>query len=355
VPFLNARIQGLDKMGRAASTKGERARLVSTIGAYGMAATMLYLFNKDDEEWQDQEEWIKDNYLWFRIPKEWTEYFGEEEDLFFTYPIPFEIGGIGTVMWRAMEQMVDDSKGSDLFVERFKEFFMTTLSFNPVPQAIKPVWELIANENWFTGRPIEGAGVEGRTKANRYTDNTSELAKGASNVLEMVAGDANPLSPVQIDHLIKGYLGWAGGMALKMTDQIAPYDHGERETSPWYKMPVMKRLFKEADPSNSKYMTLVYEGADAASKVTGDFRFFAKFTEIDEVDSILANKLDRIKMSAGLEGYKQILSAKRYLIGRVERNKSLSGVEKFRQKRALRLEMNAAAKEAWREFGDKKR
>ena len=48
IPFLNARIQGLDKAGRAFA-KGQRTQLLTTLGTYSLASVALYLLFKDDE------------------------------------------------------------------------------------------------------------------------------------------------------------------------------------------------------------------------------------------------------------------------------------------------------------------
>ena len=95
VPFLNARIQGLDKLGRSATDERQRKRFAATVAAYSMAAIALYLAAKDDDDWKDQEDWLKDNYLWFKLPG---------TDTAMTIPVPFEIGAIGTMAWRGVER-----------------------------------------------------------------------------------------------------------------------------------------------------------------------------------------------------------------------------------------------------------
>ncbi|NRA25552.1 MAG: hypothetical protein HRU08_13995, partial [Oleispira sp.] len=120
VPFLNARLQGLDKLYRAGvkpttkvvmnalgvgdvnasvSEKKAAARFMSVVGALSMATMALYLRNKDDEEYQKLEDWHKDSYWWYRIP-------GTNHAL--TAPKPFEVGAIATLVERLLEQAVDD-------------------------------------------------------------------------------------------------------------------------------------------------------------------------------------------------------------------------------------------------------
>ena len=80
------------------------------------------------------------------------------------------------------------------------------LSPTVVPQAGKPILEVMTNYNFFTGRPLVGQGLENRTTAEQYTNTTSELAK--------FLGKAGLMSPITIDHLIRGYTGTTGGMGL---------------------------------------------------------------------------------------------------------------------------------------------
>lgn len=80
------------------------------------------------------------------------------------------------------------------------------LSPTVVPQAAKPLLEVVTNYNFFTGRPLIGQGLENRVTAEQFTNTTSELAK--------FLGKAGLVSPITIDHLIRGYLGTTGGMGL---------------------------------------------------------------------------------------------------------------------------------------------
>lgn len=80
------------------------------------------------------------------------------------------------------------------------------LSPTVVPQAAKPLLEVVTNYNFFTGRPLIGQGLENRTTAEQFTNTTSELAK--------FLGKAGLISPITIDHLIRGYTGTTGGMGL---------------------------------------------------------------------------------------------------------------------------------------------
>jgi len=65
------------------------------------------------------------------------------------------------------------------------------------------------NYDFFRGRPIVGHGLDNKVTAEQFTNTTSELAK--------FLGKSGIVAPVNIDHLIKGYLGTTGGIALQAT------------------------------------------------------------------------------------------------------------------------------------------
>ena len=86
------------------------------------------------------------------------------------------------------------------------------LSPTVVPQAGKPILEVMTNYNFFTGRPLIGQGLENRVTAEQFTNTTSELAK--------FLGKAGLMSPITIDHLIRGYTGTTGGMGLAIINAV---------------------------------------------------------------------------------------------------------------------------------------
>lgn len=75
-----------------------------------------------------------------------------------------------------------------------------------VPQFIKPVIEVSLNRNFFTGRPIVGQGIQYLDKPEQYTFNTSEISK--------LLGKTGLISPVVVDHIIRSYTGYTGGIFM---------------------------------------------------------------------------------------------------------------------------------------------
>ena len=68
--------------------------------------------------------------------------------------------------------------------ERFRKQVLTilgdNLSMNPVPQLVKPIMDVYANKDSFSGRPIETMGMDKLKSEYRFTDRTSMTARAAS-------------------------------------------------------------------------------------------------------------------------------------------------------------------------------
>ena len=108
VPFLNARLQGLYKLGRAA--KEDPRRFVAMAGAVSLASLGLLAAYGDDDDWKKREDWDRDNFWWFKVG-----------DKAFRIPKPFEVGAIGTLAERTAELMLSDEMTGKRFGQRISD------------------------------------------------------------------------------------------------------------------------------------------------------------------------------------------------------------------------------------------
>jgi len=254
VPFLNARLQGLHKIGRSTTDpRLLRKQFVPVVGTYVLAGVLLYLANMDDDEFRDKEEWLKDAYHIIPIPG---------SDVEFKLPKPFELGAIETVAERLAEQLVDDEVHGKLFWARMMHLLGDTLALDPRPQIIKPMMEIAANKNSFTERPIESLGMRNLPVTQRRKEWTSTLAVGASHVLDLVPWDKVKLSPVQVDHIIQGYFGAVGTSVSQYMDFLV-FDQltGKPSDPEWrvQKHPGYGRFFKTGPNRRTKYGEKFYD------------------------------------------------------------------------------------------------
>jgi hypothetical protein len=280
VPFMNTRIQGLYKLYRTGTDAQRQERLMYTLGAIAIASGALYLMNKDDDDFKKRPDWDRDNFWWFKIG-----------DTAFRIPRPYELGGVGTLAERGLEQFADDSVESKVFFSRMGQYFLDTLSLDPTPQAIKPMWNVLNNRDSFTGAPIETPGMERYTKTERYGDRTSGTAKGLSQAINMplskVGMENSGPSPVQIDYLAQGYLGWLGGI-LGSTAARAFEDKPTK--------PLLDAIgIAQTEPeTNSKFITDFYQSNAKIQNYFNDMKRYAEQGDNEKVAEILREKGDLI-------------------------------------------------------------
>lgn len=258
VPFMNARIQGLYKLGKSAKEDPQRFGVV--LGAVALASIALMAAYQDDDDWKKREDWDRNGFWWFKVG-----------GVAFRIPKPFEIGAMGTLAERGLEYFISKEMTGKRLGKNVYSLIMDNLSMNPVPQAVKPIVDLYANKDSFTGRPIETMGMERLKSQYRYTQGTSMVARAAST------GTAGALSPVQIDHLLKGYFGWLGSFVVGGADMLTRPLAGEptRPTADYWKL-ATQGIAQEVDSGSSRYVTQMYDQAKELEEAYGTFRSLMK-------------------------------------------------------------------------------
>src|SRR5690606_14583939 len=122
---------------------------------------------------------------------------------------------IGTLAERTFELMVEPEMTGKRYRERLADMVSQTFAMSPIPQIAKPLVDVYANRDSFTGRPIESMGMERLRPEDRFTERTSMTARflgqlGLPDPAQLLMGRYEPLSPVQMDSLVRGYFGWLG-------------------------------------------------------------------------------------------------------------------------------------------------
>jgi len=338
IPFLNARLQGLDKIGRAGFDVKQRKQLLAVIGTYSLASVGMYLAMKDDEDYKATEQWERDTYHLFKLPGSETMY---------RFPRPFEVGVMATMAERMAEQMVDDEAHGELFAERLGHAITETFGFNPLSvAAIKPALEIAQDESWFTKRPIEGRSLEGLSKTQRKKAWTSQTGIALSNAMDSISWGKVVLSPVQIDHLVQGYLGWAGSTMLAAVDTIveplidAPVAPAKRITE----YPVIKKFAKSGPPGSTKYTTEFYKRLNEVNTVVNDIRNFKSLKDIDSARALAKKERSKLKFRKVFGKARKTLSKVNKAMLRVRSSKTMTRQEKQVEMDRLKIHKNNITK-----------
>jgi hypothetical protein len=334
VPFLNARVQGLYKLGRDGimptsrvfyntitgqpieQTDQQKAASFSIVTAsVCLASLALYFAFKDDDEFKKRDEWDRDNFWWFKLPG---------MDYALRVPKPFEIGAFGTIAERVAEQIFDEGAEGKQFQQAMGRMVTDTFAVN-LPQFVKPLVDLYANKDSFTGAPIESAGMERLSKQERAADTTSPLAKLLGGITS-ITGEG--LSPVQMDYAIKAYFGWLGSAIAESSHYaVMPFKDGSYpDTKIIDKLSV--GLVKSLPSNQSKYPTAFYESNKQISQALADMRHYAEIGDADKVRQILEEKGDKIALSKFYDKTAKNMAKVRQQISLITNDTNMDGATK---------------------------
>ena len=359
VPFFNARLQGLYKLGRDGISpfsrviynmatgkpldiddKKKAARFTAVSSAIMLASIVLYSAYKDDEDFQRREDWDRDNFWWFKVG-----------DTQFRIPKPFEIGALGTIAERTLEQITDENVEGKVFGNRLNSILMDTFSLNPMPQMIKPMIDLYSNKDSFTGAPIESAGMERLSKQERATEKTSGIAKALGGVSEAASKvltfnpDAQGFSPVQMDYAIKAYLGWMGATAVSTADRaVEPFQEGAKVHPPIIDTLALG-FIKTMPETQSKYMTQFYQNNERIQSALADMRHYAEIGDSEKLQKIMEEKGDDIALAKMYDQTTKQLAELRKQARMVEANKAIDPADRRDEMARIKIMMSDMARQ----------
>jgi hypothetical protein len=200
IPFFNAQIQGLNVLVKAArgnmpfEEQQQIKRKFFNNAILLMGTGLVYAMAMDDDE-TFRNARPRDKYSNFFMPIP-----GVDEPL--KLPIPFEAGYFFSLAVAAVDGMRAETDGKAQF-QALKDLFLGSVpgySSMGVPQIVKPAFEVWSNKNFLTGGNVESLRLQGLDPEARYLATTTELAKQMSKAIPI-------LSPIQIEHLVRGYLG----------------------------------------------------------------------------------------------------------------------------------------------------
>jgi hypothetical protein len=255
VPFLNARIQGLDVFFRAGISPLSRTlqglpvsdqekaimRRFWIRGSTMMALSVMYYFAVcDDDDYKKQEQETKDNY-WI-VP-----YAGIK------IATPFEVGTLFKTIPERIVAYATGRNTGEQFRESMYRAFNSTIPVSPtayIPQVFKPMLEYSTNFNFFTMRPIVGQGMEGIEAKYQTGPSTSLTFQELGKMLNV--------SPLKAEQMYKGYTGTMGMYLVDVMDAIMETSGSNpKATKRFEQLPIVKRF--ALDPEARGDITAYYE------------------------------------------------------------------------------------------------
>jgi hypothetical protein len=316
IPFMNAYIQGMDVLTRTMQGKGvslaekRQAQMLFLATGLKLAAlnTLYTLLVGDDDDYKGLEEYERDkNYI---IPGTGLKIPVAPELGFMFKVIPERV--IKYVASQGTERPQDASD----FFRGFRDAFVNAYSTpNAMPQAVKPGLEVLVNYSFFTGNPIVGQALKNADPSEQFTSGTSEIAKLFGKV---------GISPLKVDHIIRGYTGMVGAIALDVTDAVADPN---RASKPINKMPQISTFMY--DPSGRGYKSEFYRFRESVDQVVDTVNLFKREGRVQELHDYLdEDKLKLYAMRGVTTKVEQQLSSLRKYRGIINADQELSGSEK---------------------------
>ena len=289
VPFWNARVQGLTRIYEA--FRDQPGRTSAMIGAYIVIPTLgFYMLNKDDPDYQEEPDWIKQNYWYFKI--------GDKP---YRFPKPFEVG---TLISSVIEKTLDWVRTNEPqeFAKFAKQFFINNAKgFNPMPTVIRPFVENFMNYSFFRDAPLVPKSLD-KNLPNKfyYTEYTSETFKLVSKLLNGLVGDDSFLAtnPIHAENVFRS---WTGGLGRYIIDTLdfaiikgKIIDDPIKPTDTLSKIPIVRAFDVRDVPGYSAQSIVkffeeygkvekILNGMDFAKKA-GDFEEYQKLKETLNVD-----------------------------------------------------------------------
>lgn len=320
VPFLNARIQGLEKLGRASRENGEFSKVFARkFGQLVVFSLILAMLNDDDDRYKELEDWDKDAY--------WHFWIGEDH---FRIPKPFEIGILGGTIPERMYHYFSGTQPSSKLKWSLMHNLMATLNFNPIPQIAVPAIEVWGNESFFYQTPIEGFGDEQKLPEARYNARTSETMR--------MFGEWLGVSPKKLEHLWKGYLGTIGAYALATSDMLVSTAQGAPDKPSMRPSDVigLKSFWRGSGIAYStQYETDLYEALDEVNKLHQTMASYRKSGLIDKSRELGLKGAEKLKYRKRLESAAEQINAIRKRMDAIYRDPQKSSEQKRTEVDAL--------------------
>ncbi|WP_145600808.1 LPD38 domain-containing protein [Yersinia frederiksenii] len=310
LPFFNARMQGLSKLGRGIK---ENPREVLKRGGMITAASLaLMALNWDDKRYEELQDWDKDTY--------WHAWIGDQH---IRFPKPFEIGLMfGTLPERFVRALGGKDTGAK-FGKLVAHNFMETMAFNPIPQVAMPIAEAYVNYDFFKGGPIENIADSNLMAGARYNDQTSLLMREV--------GEATNMSPKMLDHIVMGYTGSLGGYVMGATNLLMRNlkDYGETPAMRLDEMPVIKSFFRGSDPAKSTQFTEdFYRMMTEANQINSTINSFRKQGRGDDANELIEENRGKLSQRQGLTATQKQVKALNAQIEMMRRDRILTADQK---------------------------
>jgi hypothetical protein len=310
LPFFNARMQGLGKLGRA--IKANPKQIAKRGGMIAGASLALLALNWDDERYEDLPDWDKD--------LNWHFWLGDQH---LRIPKPFEIGLMFGTLPERMARTMGGKDTAGKFGKVVARNMLETFAINPIPQVVKPLTEAYFNYDPFRGGPIESMSDMNVNPEARYDERTSLMMREL--------GELTGMSPKKLEHIVSGYTGTMGGYVMAMGDSLVRMmgDYGASPALRADQIPILKSVYQGSAPAKStQAMQDFYRMVDEANQVYDTILQYRKEGRIDEASALLEENKTKLAGRKTLNKAQLQFRALRNEMSLIQRDKLLNSEQK---------------------------
>ena len=320
IPFFNAQIQGLNVLVKAArgnmpfEEQQQIKRKFFNNAMLLMGTGLVYAMAMDDDE-TFRNARPRDKYSNFFMPIP-----GVDEPL--KLPIPFEAGYFFSLAVAAVDGMRAETDGKAQF-QALRDLFLGSVpgySSMGMPQIAKPAFEVWSNKNFLTGGNVESLRLQGLDPEARYLATTTELAKQMSKAIPI-------LSPIQIEHLVRGYLGVLPLVAAAGANSLFERESkGEKPAGRASDLPLVGTAFqKKYGGADSD---VVFREAKEVEQARNTFNDMLKSGRKEEAAEYRNTHRVELVMAPAAGQYRQVIGRINADIRRIQERNDLTSEEK---------------------------
>lgn len=289
IPFLNARLQGLYRVGRAGWGKGVKSFLFR--GALlASIAGLLHIWNDDDPRYKELPN--DERYSYFHM---WdVPGLGHVR-----IPIPFEVGIIFGTAPVVFGQYLANEIGNKELWDYIKFSVNDTLRMD-VPQWVKPWMQQYANRDYYTGAPIVPRSQERVEPELQYGPRTTEVTKEVSKAIRNVPLPDEFKSPRRMEKLVQDYFSWVGYTSMAMANiglrfiKDYPSDPAMQDTVE-YMLGINRFVRGEGPQKRTKQENDFYEMLNDAEKAYYSLNTWKRLRDRDAAKQYKSERIDILK------------------------------------------------------------
>lgn len=340
LPFFNARVQGLYRLGRSDPKLFTRQFYKTRLFGYGMmmmAASLLLAGANDGEDWYEElPDWDKDTFWHIKL-----------DGHHFRIPKPFELGVIFATVPERIGRYIKGQDAGSKVAGRAWANLSDQLAFDVVPQMIRPGLNAWANKDTFRDSPIEGQADEGKLPHMRYGGNTSATTKALLGMTAPVT-DTIGLSPKNMEYLVGGYFGTVGLYALGLSDMAVRAAQGA-PTGPALRLddiPVVKTFYRMDPARSTVFESDLYKMREEIEKIHRSVTTLQKSGNGEQAREMMADNREELRARGAVNSATKALSQLNKVRDSIYASESMTADQKRVRLDQIQTQKNAISKRA---------